>query len=96
MANIGFLRIELGRPATGTASVQFENEDRTSQSERTIDLVGASVAARERYPFAEDAVARVPENIAYFRLRRMESDEDYIAGFAAWIQENRKRPGCHR
>jgi len=94
LANIGFLRMELDRPATGTASVQFENEDRTSQSERTIDLVGASVAARERYPFAEDAVARVPEDIAYFRLRRMESDEEYIAGFAAWIQENRGAEGA--
>ena len=94
LGNIGFLRMELGRPATQTASVQFENEDRTSQTERTIDLVGASVAARERYPFAEDAAARVPEDIAYFRLRRMESDEDYIAGFAAWIQESRGAEGA--
>ena len=94
LGNIGFLRMELGRPATQTASVKFENEDRTSQTERTIDLVGASVAARERYPFAEDGAARVPEDIAYFRLRRMESDEDYIAGFAAWIQESRGAEGA--
>ena len=94
LGNIGFLRMELGRPATGTASVQFENEDRTDQSERTIDLVAASVAARERYPFAEDAAARVPEDIAYFRLRRMESDSDYITGFAAWIQESRAAQGA--
>ena len=94
LGNIGFLRMELGQPATQTASVQFENEDRTSQTERTIDLVGASVAARERYPFAEDGAARVPEDIAYFRLRRMESDEDFIAGFAAWIQESRGAEGA--
>jgi len=94
LGNIGFLRMELGRPATQSASVQFENEDRTSQSERIIDLVGSSVAARERYPFAEDGAARVPEDIAYFRLRRMESDEDYIAGFAAWIQESRGAEGA--
>jgi len=94
LGNIGFLRMELGRPPTQTASVQFENEDKTSQSERTIDLVGASVAARERYPFAGDGAARVPEDIAYFRLRRMESDEDYIAGFAAWIQESRGAEGA--
>ena len=94
LGNIGFLRIELERPASGTASVRFENEDRTSRAERTIDLVGASVAARERYPFAEEAAARVPEDIAYFRLRRMESDPDYIAGFAAWIQESRGAQGA--
>ena len=86
--------MELGRPATGTSSVQFENEDRSSQSERTIDLAGVSVAARERYPFAEDAAVRVPEDIAYFRLRRMESDSDYITGFAAWIQESRVAQGA--
>jgi len=94
LGNIGFLRMELGRPATGTASVQFENEDRTDQSEWTIDLVETSVAARERYPFAEDAAARVPEDIAYFRLRRMESDSDYITGFTAWIQESRAAQGA--
>lgn len=94
LGNIGFLRMELGRPASGTVSVRFENEGRSSQAERTIDLFGASVAARERYPFAEDAAARVPRDIAYFRLQRMESDPDYIAGFTAWIQESRGARGA--
>jgi C-terminal processing protease CtpA/Prc len=86
--------MELGRTVSRTASVLFENEGRTSEREQVIDLVEASVAARERYPIAEDAVARVPEDVAYFRLRRMESDEEYITGFAAWIQENRGARGA--
>ena len=94
LGNIGFLRMELGRAISRTASVLFENEDKSSTREQVVDLVRASVAARERYPIAEEAVARVPEDIAYFRLRRMESNKEYIAGFEAWIQDNRDAQGA--
>lgn len=94
LGNIGFLRMEMGRPVSRIATVLFENEDRSSQVEKTVELVGASVAARERYPFAEDAVARVPEDIAYFRIRRMESDPDYISSFETWIQQSRNTRGA--
>jgi len=94
LGNIGFLRMEMNRPASGTATVLFENEDRSSQVEKTVELVGVSVAARERYPFAEDAATRVPEDIAYFRIRRMESDSDYIADFATWIQQSKNARGA--
>ena len=86
--------MELGRPSDETATFVFEDESRTSRAERTVHLVEASVAARERYPVAEDAAARVPEGIAYYRIRRMESDPEYIAGFAAWIQESRSARGA--
>jgi len=94
IGNIGFLRMELGRPASPTATVVFEDADGRAGPEQSIDLVSASVAAGERYPFAEDARARVPDDVAYFRLRRMESDPDYIVGFAAWIQEARSARGA--
>ncbi len=93
LGNIGFLRMELGRPTAATADVIFENEDRTGSVDRTVDLVSTPVASRERYPLAEEARARVPDDIGYFRLERMESDPEYIAGFAAWIQQNRDARG---
>ena len=89
LSNIGFLRMEAGRLAETTAVIALESEDRTLTAERTIELVGAPAAVRERYPLAEEARARVPDDIGYFRLRRMESDSAYIAAFAAWIQESR-------
>ena len=93
LANIGFLRMEMYRASSDQALVLFENHDRSSQVERMVELVEASVAARERYPFAEDARDRIPEDIAYFRIRRMESDPDYIDSFAAWIQDSRRVRG---
>ena len=94
LANIGFLRMEMNRGLSQAALVLFENEDGSSQVEKTVELVGISVEARERYPFVEDAVARVPGDIAYFRMRRMESDPDYISGFAQWIQGSRDALGA--
>jgi hypothetical protein len=94
LGNIGFLRMEMNRPMSGIATVVFENENRSSQVEKTVELVGVSVAARERYPFAEDAATRIPEDIAYFRIRRMESDPDYISSFATWIQQSRNARGA--
>ena len=93
LANIGFLRMEMNRQMSSEALVLFENEDRSSQVIKTIELLEVSVAARERYPFVEDAIDRLPNDIAYFRIRRMESDSAYIAGFAAWIQNSRDARG---
>jgi hypothetical protein len=94
IGNIGFLRIELGRPAAPTARITLTDERRTRAVQREIELVGTSVAARERYPFEQDALARIPDDVAYFRIRRMESDPEYIAGLAAWIQESRSARGA--
>jgi len=94
LANLGFLRMELRRPAIGTATLVFENEAGDQIIEREIALVDASVSVEDRYPFAEDAAPRVPSDIAYFRLRRMESDPEYIAGFADWIQRSRTARGA--
>ncbi|MGI9627752.1 MAG: S41 family peptidase [Longimicrobiales bacterium] len=94
LGNIDFLRMELGRPSTETATFTFEDETRASRVEVTVELVDESAAARERYPLGEDALARVPDDIAYFRIRRMESDAEYIAGFAAWIQDSRGARGA--
>jgi C-terminal processing protease CtpA/Prc len=74
--------------------VVFQNEAGSSQLTRTVRLVSESVASADRYPFAEDALARVPSEVAYFRLRRMEGDERYIDSLAAWIQGQRDARGA--
>lgn len=94
LSNIGFMRMEVGAPASETAEVVFQNERGNSQLVRTVRLVGESVASADRYPFAEDALERVPSDIAYFRLRRMEGDERYIDSLAAWIQDQRDTRGA--
>jgi hypothetical protein len=94
LGNIGFLRMELGRTATATAHLVFENGGGGRSVERTVELADAPVASRQRYPLGEEARARVPDDIGYFRLARMESDPEYIAGLAAWIQANRNTRGA--
>ncbi|MBT3775275.1 MAG: hypothetical protein HOF87_12075 [Gemmatimonadales bacterium] len=93
LSNIGFMRMEVGAPASETAEVVFQNEAGSSQLTRTVRLVSESVASADRYPFAEDALARVPSEVAYFRLRRMEGDEPYIDSLATWIQGQRDASG---
>ncbi len=93
--NISFLRIEAGSPDPTTADLVLEDEDGTSTSAITVELIDVEPPDfGERYPLAGDWSPRVPPDIAYFRLRRMESDSAFIAGFAAWIQESRGAQGA--
>ena len=94
LADLNFLRAELGRPRSGTAVVTLSDEAGESRIRRTVGPVRELPDTAGRLPLEADARARVPVDIAYVRIRRMEGDEAYNAGLAAWVEASRDARGA--
>ncbi len=94
LADLDFLRMEMGRPLEDEAVVTLVDQVGESSDQRTVTLSSQAPDNAGRLPLEAEARLRVPDDIAYVRIIRMEDDPTYIAGLSAWIEESRGARGA--